>query len=177
MHGFTVSWWRRVLRQRRWLQVIVVVCLGYILFVKLPSLITKVLRNTGTQSIINLVFFSCFSTILGCFSTILLNFESHALCLYICYHNLSGKLGNSVTKAPTTTLGSKASKRGMTSYPLPCDESVMSPKAHGTCLKPVQKPLRWQVDWDTADRICCFNRHYAEHSGYWEGMCCSPFVN
>ena len=80
---------------------------------------------------------------------------------------LAGKLGNSVT----TTTGSKALNRGMTSYPLPCGESVMSPKAHGTCLAPVQKPLRWQVDWDTADRICCFNRHYAEHSGYWEGRC------
>ena len=87
---------------------------------------------------------------------------------------LAGKLGNSAASA-TTTLGSKTSKRGMTSYPLPCDESVMSPKAHGTCLKPVQKPLRWQVDWDTADRICCFNRHYAEHSGYWEGICIPLF--
>ena len=50
MQGFTVSWWRRVLRHRRWLQVVVVVCLGYILIVKLPSLITKVLRNTGAQN-------------------------------------------------------------------------------------------------------------------------------
>eukprot|EP01031_Cornospumella_fuschlensis_P039991 gene39992-48718_t len=28
---------------------------------------------------------------------------------------------------------------------------------------------RWNCDISTADRICCFNRHYAEHSGYWEG--------
>ena len=27
---------------------------------------------------------------------------------------------------------------------------------------------RWRCDYNTADRICCFNRHYAEHSGYWE---------
>ena len=43
-----------------------------------------------------------------------------------------------------------------------------APKAHGTCVAPVQKQLRWSSRYDTADRICCFNRHYAEHSGYWE---------
>ena len=52
-------------------------------------------------------------------------------------------------------------------YPIRGEESLMSPKAHGTCTQPVQKSLRWVCDWDTADRICCFNRHYAEHSGYW----------
>ncbi len=30
------------------------------------------------------------------------------------------------------------------------------------------KQLRWKCDYNTADRICCFNRHYAEHSGYWQ---------
>ena len=52
-------------------------------------------------------------------------------------------------------------------YPIYCDENVMSQKGHGTCDKPVQKDLRWGCDQATADRICCFNRHYAEHSGYW----------
>ena len=52
-------------------------------------------------------------------------------------------------------------------YPIYCDESVMRPKAHGTCEFPAQGNLRWGCDRDTADRICCFNRHYAEHSGYW----------
>ena len=42
----------------------------------------------------------------------------------------------------------------------------MSQKAHGTCDKPVQSNLRYGCDVETADRICCFNRHYAEHSGY-----------
>jgi len=46
-------------------------------------------------------------------------------------------------------------------------ESLMSKKAHGTCEKPVQDNLRWSVDQAVADRICCFNRHYAEHSGYY----------
>ena len=53
-----------------------------------------------------------------------------------------------------------------TSYPIKCDESVMSKKAHGTCTKPVQSDLLYGCDAETADRICCFNRHYAEHSGY-----------
>lgn len=48
------------------------------------------------------------------------------------------------------------------------DESIMSKKAHGTCPKPVMKDLLWGCKWDTADKICCFNRHFAEHSGYWK---------
>lgn len=52
-------------------------------------------------------------------------------------------------------------------YPVYADESVMSKKAHGTSDKPVQKDLRWNCDYDTADRICNFNRHYAEPAGYW----------
>ncbi|GAX16305.1 hypothetical protein FisN_35Hh003 [Fistulifera solaris] len=52
-------------------------------------------------------------------------------------------------------------------YPVIADESVMSKKAHGTSEKPVQKDLRWKCDYDTADRICNFNRHYAEFAGYW----------
>lgn len=42
-----------------------------------------------------------------------------------------------------------------------------SPKEHGTCSQPVMRNLKWGCDYNTADRICCFNRHYAEHAGYW----------
>jgi len=49
-----------------------------------------------------------------------------------------------------------------------CDEDTMAPKAHGTSMSPVQSNLRWNVDEKTADRICNFNRHYAEYAGYWE---------
>jgi hypothetical protein len=51
--------------------------------------------------------------------------------------------------------------------PVTADESVMSPKVHGTSDKPVQSNLRWGCDFETADRICNFNRHYAEYAGYW----------
>ena len=44
-----------------------------------------------------------------------------------------------------------------------------SPAPHaGTSATPVQKDLRWNCDAQTADRICNFNRHYAEFAGYWE---------
>ena len=52
--------------------------------------------------------------------------------------------------------------------PLLADEDVMSQKAHGTSEKPVMKSLRWGCDYETADRICNFNRHYAEYAGYWQ---------
>lgn len=51
---------------------------------------------------------------------------------------------------------------------VPGDESIMKPKKHGTSETPVQSPLRWGCDFKTADRICNYNRHYAEHSGYWQ---------
>lgn len=55
-----------------------------------------------------------------------------------------------------------------TKLPVQCDESVMKPKKHGTSDVPVQEKLRWSCDRDTADRICNFNRHYAEFSGYFQ---------
>lgn len=47
------------------------------------------------------------------------------------------------------------------------DESIMEAKDHGTSKVPVQNNLRWKCDRKLADRICNFNRHYAENSGYW----------
>jgi peptide methionine sulfoxide reductase MsrB len=52
-------------------------------------------------------------------------------------------------------------------YPIMAPEELMAPKAHGTCEKPVQKDLMYGIEFDLADRICCFNRHYAEASGSW----------
>ena len=37
-------------------------------------------------------------------------------------------------------------------YPVYAEEAVMSQKAHGTSEKPVQKNLRWNCDYETADR-------------------------
>ena len=38
----------------------------------------------------------------------------------------------------------------------------------GTSHTPVQADLRWGCSHELADRICNFNRHFAERSGYWE---------
>jgi len=60
---------------------------------------------------------------------------------------------------------------GKKTFDAPCvmgEDSIMSPKAHGTTPKRVQSKLRWSCRDDLADRICSFNRHYAENAGYWE---------
>jgi peptide methionine sulfoxide reductase MsrB len=44
----------------------------------------------------------------------------------------------------------------------------MSKKAHGTSDIPVQATLRWQCDPKLADKICNFNRRFAEEAGYWQ---------
>lgn len=45
-------------------------------------------------------------------------------------------------------------------------ELIMRPKKHGTSSTPVQEDLRYGCDRQVADKICNFNRHYAEYSGY-----------
>lgn len=67
------------------------------------------------------------------------------------------------TSSRLAVFGTKADSK----YPVMADEAVMSPKTHGTSEKPVQEKLRWNCDFETADRICNFNRHYAEFAGYW----------
>jgi hypothetical protein len=49
--------------------------------------------------------------------------------------------------------------------PIVASEEIMSKKSHGTSEKPVMKELRWACDYEVADRICNFNRHYAEYAG------------
>lgn len=48
------------------------------------------------------------------------------------------------------------------------DESIMSPKAHGTSEKPVQENLLYSVSNQLADKICNYNRHFAEFAGYFK---------
>lgn len=45
------------------------------------------------------------------------------------------------------------------------DESIMSPKGHGTSAQAVQDDLMYGVDRKLADKICNFNRHFAESGG------------
>uniref|UniRef100_A0A7S1YBM0 Peptide-methionine (R)-S-oxide reductase n=1 Tax=Grammatophora oceanica TaxID=210454 RepID=A0A7S1YBM0_9STRA len=48
------------------------------------------------------------------------------------------------------------------------DESIMSNKAHGTSDQPVQAALQYGVPNKLADKICNFNRRYAESGGYFQ---------
>jgi len=61
-----------------------------------------------------------------------------------------------------------ASAAGQKSPIVMGDESIMAPKAHGTTEKAVQAELLYGADRNTADRICSFNRRWAERGGYWE---------
>ena len=82
----------------------------------------------------------------------------------------AGSIVRSTTTTTTRNMSVLDSFFGAKKFDAPCvmgDESIMSPKKHGTSNVPVQKDLRWNCDYDTADRICNFNRHYAEHAGYW----------
>ena len=55
---------------------------------------------------------------------------------------------------------------GSNKLPLIADNSIMNKKSYGTGGAPVQKDLRWGCDIKTADRICNFNRAFAEYAGY-----------
>ena len=48
------------------------------------------------------------------------------------------------------------------------DEAIMSPKSHGTSDAPVQSELLYGVSNKLADRICNYNRHFAEMGGYFQ---------
>lgn len=72
-------------------------------------------------------------------------------------------MGNktSKSKTPTTPSGNNAQ------LPIVGPDKIMSNKAHGTCPKAVQGRLRWNLDTREADKICCYNRHFAENRHYW----------
>ncbi|KAK1747452.1 hypothetical protein QTG54_001415 [Skeletonema marinoi] len=62
--------------------------------------------------------------------------------------------------------GVKADEKGPLVYG---DDSIMSPKEHGTTASPVQPDLRYGVSNKLADKISSYNRVFAEMGGYWEG--------
>lgn len=101
--------------------------------------------------------------------------EFHFLRLSMQIYFIAGvifatSLAFTLFKMGSTSSNTKSgmSGAGESSYPIVAEENIMAPKAHGTTHKPVMKNLRWNVNYDTADRISSFNRHYAEQSGYWE---------
>lgn len=81
----------------------------------------------------------------------------------------------SLATAASILTGSKVAFAAKTPSPVVfCDESVMSKKAHGTTAAAVQPNLLFNVNHDEADRICSFNRHFAEPAGSFKR---GPFVS
>ena len=48
------------------------------------------------------------------------------------------------------------------------DSSIMTQKSHGTSEVPVQENLRFGASRKLADKICNYNRHFAELGGYFK---------
>merc|ERR1712125_215194 len=48
------------------------------------------------------------------------------------------------------------------------DENIMDNKSHGSTQKAVQQQLKFGVSRKTADKICSYNRHFAESAGYYK---------
>lgn len=46
------------------------------------------------------------------------------------------------------------------------EEEIMKPKEHGTSAAPVQDNLLYGANGKLADKVCSFNRHFAENGGY-----------
>lgn len=67
---------------------------------------------------------------------------------------------------PTFMMAANTADGSWGGQPIKGTEQLMAQKAHGTSATPVQDNLRWNADGKTADRICNFNRHYAEYAGY-----------
>jgi len=75
----------------------------------------------------------------------------------------AGAVGALSTVVGTTLPADAASVGGKIVYG---DESIMAPKAHGTSDNPVQSDLMYGVSNKLADKICNYNRHFAEMGGY-----------
>eukprot|EP00584_Thalassiosira_punctigera_P018707 CAMPEP_0172563008 /NCGR_PEP_ID=MMETSP1067-20121228/99179_1 /TAXON_ID=265564 ORGANISM="Thalassiosira punctigera, Strain Tpunct2005C2" /NCGR_SAMPLE_ID=MMETSP1067 /ASSEMBLY_ACC=CAM_ASM_000444 /LENGTH=236 /DNA_ID=CAMNT_0013353355 /DNA_START=142 /DNA_END=852 /DNA_ORIENTATION=+ len=68
--------------------------------------------------------------------------------------------------APVSARGFAINDQGPLVYG---DDDIMSQKGHGTTSVPVQENLRYGVSRKLADKICSFNRVFAEMGGYFEG--------
>ena len=87
--------------------------------------------------------------------------------------SLEAKQNQKMTTKAAMEAWRSLSKRIKIGKPATAAESIMNQRQHGTCEKPVQQMLRWQCDVKKSDEVCCFNRHYAEFSGYFQQ---TPFL-
>eukprot|EP01041_Mallomonas_annulata_P013929 gene13929-29637_t len=103
-----------------------------------------------------------------------MNTETEVPCLDSSPKSFRSSIANSLALSSSVFLSTyfiaTAASHASTStskFPIVASEQLMSKKSHGTTDKPVQSKLKWNVDAALADRICSFNRRWAESYGYW----------
>jgi hypothetical protein len=72
------------------------------------------------------------------------------------------------TAAAVVALSSPASAASVGGTIQYGEERIMVQKAHGTSAQPVQSDLLYGVSNKLADKICNYNRHFAEMGGYFQ---------
>ena len=80
--------------------------------------------------------------------------------------NMGCTTSSPVTTTTTTNNGDSSSKQTQqVKYPIVGSKDIMKRKKHGgTSTVPLQQDLKWNCDRKEVDKICNYNRHYAEYS-------------
>lgn len=72
-----------------------------------------------------------------------------------------------VATAATTNIPAVVTSKIIPTKPVYAnDNDIMYPKEHGTSMQSVQDTLLYNVNVPLADKICNYNRHFAEPAGY-----------
>ena len=110
--------------------------------------------------------------IINCESFKLSNIKGNKLKLYNTNIDGYGDIPKSVKKYFNDQKLKKSEKK--TNYPIIGEEEIMCQKMNGSCGDNNDVKLRWGGDKELSINICCFNRYYAEPSGYWKSK---SFIN
>ena len=110
--------------------------------------------------------------IINCESFKLSNIKGNKLKLYNTNIDGYGDIPKSVKKYFNDQKLKKSEKK--TNYPIIGEEEIMCQKMNGSCGNNNDVKLRWGGDTELSFNICCFNRYYAEPSGYWKSR---SFIN
>ena len=73
----------------------------------------------------------------------------------------------SLLSVPSSSFARLVADAAPSRYPIIGSDEIMRQKSHGTSDAAVQPKLRWNCDVALADRICNYNRNWAEMAGYW----------
>jgi hypothetical protein len=75
---------------------------------------------------------------------------------------------SSVTNPASCSAAADVDEVTVGGKPLKGAEAIMSAKAHGTTEEAVQETLRFGASRKTANKICSFNRSFAEYATYYQ---------